>query len=108
MTWTHFYDMSSGGSQKEEYNHIFIEASQKEAEIIFYNYFGHSPYNVSCSCCGSDYSVSESDTLEKITKYYNKYDTLKEYLKDPDVHVIYNFNITPDMKKGKLPEDNYE
>ena len=69
--WTQFWDMHSGGRTKEgDYEKIYIEAPEAEAEIIFYNRFGHSPHRVSCTCCGSDYSVSESVSLEDATGYH--------------------------------------
>ncbi len=68
--WTHFMDMHSGGSCKEEpYNHIFIEAPEEEAVVIFYNRFDHNPNRISCTCCGQDYSISEYPTLEQATAY---------------------------------------
>ena len=69
--WTHFHDMHSGGGLKiEPYSHIFIEAPQEEAELVFYNRFGRNPHRVTCSCCGEDYSVSEETTLEQATAYH--------------------------------------
>ena len=67
--WTRFMDMHSGGGLKEAVQYIYIEAPQSEAEVIFYNRFGHNPYRVSCTCCGDDYSVSEDESLEKITAF---------------------------------------
>lgn len=70
MTWTHFMDMHSGGGTKEEpFEHIYIEAPEAEARVIFYNRFGHSPERVSCTCCGGDYSISEHATLKEATAY---------------------------------------
>ena len=65
--WTTFWGMHSGGGLKEPYHYIFIEAPEEEAKIIFYNRFGHSPDRVSCTCCGADYSISESKTLAEAT-----------------------------------------
>jgi hypothetical protein len=68
--WTRFMDMHSGGPTKEPpYEFIYIEAPQDEAEVIFYNRFGHSPNRVSCTCCGDDYFIQESDSLEQATGY---------------------------------------
>ena len=79
ISWTHFWDMHSGGGCKEApYEHIFIEAPLEEAVRIFYNRFGHNPYRVSCTCCGEDYSVSEYDTLEEATAYHRRDVTLEE------------------------------
>lgn len=68
-TWTHFMDMHSGGGLKEEWQHIFIEAPEAEAKVIFYHRFGHNPERVTCTCCGDDYSISESKSLEQATAY---------------------------------------
>lgn len=68
--WTHFWDMSSGGTQKEKWHHIYIEAPRDEAEVIFFNRFGHNPERVTCTCCGGDYSISEKDSLEQITGFH--------------------------------------
>jgi hypothetical protein len=67
--WTEFMDMHSGGRQKEDFSHCFIEAPCEEAKIIFYNMFGHSPERVTCTCCGEDYSISECETLDEATAY---------------------------------------
>jgi hypothetical protein len=69
MTWTRFMDMHSGGSQKEDFAKLYIEAPRAEALAIFYNRFGHNPERVTCTCCGDDYSISESETLEQATAY---------------------------------------
>lgn len=69
MTWTQFMDMHSGGGTKHKYEYIYIEAPENEARVIFYNRFGTSPDRVSCTCCGEDYSVTESTTLEQATAY---------------------------------------
>lgn len=67
--WTRFMDMHSGGPQKEKWAHIYIEAEQEEAKVIFYNRFGHSPDRVSCTCCGEDYTVDESPTIEEASAF---------------------------------------
>lgn len=67
--WTQFWDMHSGGSQKEDYAHIYIEAPEEEAKIIFYNRFGHNPDRITCTCCGNDYSISDSDSIEQLTAF---------------------------------------
>lgn len=64
MPWTHFWDMHSGGSKKERWGHIFIEASEAEAVEYFERRFGHSPYRETCECCGEDYSLDESETFD--------------------------------------------
>lgn len=67
--WTQFWDMHSGGSSKEKWSHIYIEAPEEEAVVIFYNRFGHNPHRVTCTCCGSDYSISSGE-LQELTGYH--------------------------------------
>lgn len=67
--YTLFWDMNSGGEQKEKWSKIIIEAPEEEAKIIFYNRFGHSPDRVTCTCCGEDYSTSEDDNLFQLIAY---------------------------------------
>jgi hypothetical protein len=118
--WTQFMDMHSGGSLKEKWQYIYIEAPEKIARIVFYNRFGHNPDRVTCTCCGEDYSVSESKTLEEATAYKrdcrwdgkkyvkdSKSITLEQYKKKKDVHFIYAKDIKPQEKVGEVPEQGY-
>lgn len=125
--WTKFMDMHSGGWAKEDWEYIYIEAPQKEAELIFYHKFGHNPNRVTCTCCGEDYSIDEHQTLEQATAYERgcKYDeqtkqyleqhsgrsypyqTVDEYIKSPGVKVIYANEIKPEERTGELPEQGY-
>ena len=105
--WTHFFDMHSGGGKKEEWEHIFIELPKHEAKIYFYNRFGHNPERVTCTCCGEDYSISQYESLEKATGYYLGTGTLEDYLSKPNVLVIREADIDPEMCKGDVPEQGY-
>ncbi len=161
--WTHFHDMHSGGGAKvvlmpdgsfkdgesrfgetgQPKGHIFIEAPEDEARVIFYNRFGHSPDRVTCTCCGEDYSVSESETLAQATgynrrcrwdkkagSYVEEWDdrvlkycstekdrqhyrehrglvSLEDYLRDPEVLVIYAVAIAPAERVGSIPMQGY-
>lgn len=67
--WTRFMDMHSGGGQKEKWSKIYIQASEEEAKVIFYNKFGHDPDRVTCTCCGEDYSISEEKDLQQASGY---------------------------------------
>lgn len=68
--WTQFMDMHSGGDIKEPpYNYIYIQASEEEAKVIFYNRFGHNPEDIACDCCGENYSISEGENIEQVTGY---------------------------------------
>jgi len=69
--WTQFWDMHSGGGCKESpFEKIYIEAPIDEAKVIFYNRFKHNPERVTCTCCGEDYSIDESDTLEQASGFH--------------------------------------
>jgi len=72
--WTHFWDMHSGGDQKLQWAHIFIEADEKEATEFFQAAFDRDPDNVTCHCCGGDYSVSSGESLEQLTGYHRNAD----------------------------------
>lgn len=58
--WTRFHDMHSGGGQKLDWGHIFIQAPREEAIEIFKKTFSRDPDHVTCDCCGPDYSISEN------------------------------------------------
>lgn len=126
--WTQFWDMHSGGGQKEDFSQCFIEAPEAEAKVIFYNRFGHNPERVTCTCCGNDYSISEYETLEQASGYergcaydseaeqyieqptedsWREYITLEDYIKRPDVCVIRADQISDDERVGELPTQGY-
>ena len=126
--WTLFWDMYSGGGMKEEpYKEIYIEAPEEEAKVIFYNRFGHNPERVSCTCCGEDYSISESETLEQASGYHrncawdketksyvnkpNKYSdsfmTMEEYSRQEDVLIIPKSKIKDSERIGDVPIEGY-
>lgn len=70
-TWWSFMDMHSGGRQKTDYSHIFIEAnSESEACGIFESIFGCNPDNITCDCCGSDFSIYGGKDLKSLTTYH--------------------------------------
>ena len=103
MKWTRFMDMHSGGGTKEEdYEYIYIEASEDKAVTIFINRFGHNPNSIACDCCGGNYSVSEYNTLEKATKYERDWDkeTLEQYIKKEDVLIIKDCEIKKEERIG--------
>lgn len=60
--WTRFYDMCSGGDQKLQAEIIWVEAGEVEASEVFERVFQRDPFNVTCECCGADYSVSECES----------------------------------------------
>ncbi len=59
--WTRFYDMHSGGDAKMPFSCVYIEAEEDTAVAAFKRIFGHNPANVTCTCCGADFSVWEMD-----------------------------------------------
>lgn len=121
--FTRFMDMHSGGRTKEEpYEYIYIEAGEQEAKRVFYNRFGHNPERVTCTCCGDDYSISESESLELASAFdrgceydmsIRDYDTttakvsLDDYVQRPDVLVIRESDIKPDERIGEVPVQGY-
>lgn len=118
--WTNFWDMHSGGSQKEKWNRIYIEAPEEEAIKIFYHRFGHNPNRVTCTCCGEDYVIDSQETLEKLTAFerncawsedgntlieeqdtnfsHGNYMTLEDYCKLDSVLIITKEEISEDEK----------
>ncbi len=68
--WTLFWDMHSGGGQKEDAALIIIQAPKNEARVIFYNRFGHSADRVTCTCCGEDYVVNQEDILGQLVGFH--------------------------------------
>lgn len=61
VRWTRFYDLSSGGRAKTPYDVIYIQASENGAIDEFERTFFHDPLNITCECCGEDYSIRELD-----------------------------------------------
>jgi hypothetical protein len=128
--WTLFWDMNSGGKQKEKQSKIYIQAPQEEAKVIFYNRFGHNPERVTCTCCGEDYSINEHATLtqasayhrhcawdKKLERYVEKQNTdyvgvgkfipLSQYRKDKDCLIIASKDIKPKERLGEVPQQGY-
>lgn len=129
--WTQFHDMYSGGERKEKFSQCFIEAPIAEAEVIFYNRFGHNPRRVTCTCCGKDYSISEEGrTLTQITGFergckwdgtqkryvdspekgafsWQKFMKLADYKKRDDVCIIPKADIKKAERVGEVPKEGY-
>lgn len=93
MTWTQFWDMHSGGHQKEDFSMAFLEAPEEKAMEIFTERYQH-PYAVTCECCGEDYSVYEFPTLEEATSYERSGgQTLEEFLAQDNILVLYEKDL---------------
>ena len=119
--------MHSGGGQKLKWGRIYIEAPESEARVIFQNRFDRNPERVTCTCCGEDYSITESISLAQSTgyargcdyddtthlcierpgKYSSGYQTLAEYEKDDSVHIVRKEDILPSERKGALVREGY-
>jgi hypothetical protein len=127
--WTEFWDMHSGGGQKEKFAHAFIEAPEDEAVAVFYARFGHNPNRVTCTCCGEDYRISESATLEQATAYqrgcdYDEsgqgyverpsraswakpYVDVETFVQQDDVLVIRANEIADEERAASVPKEGY-
>lgn len=103
--FTHFWDMSSGGYHKEQWNHIIIEAPKHEAKVIFYNRFGHNPTRTSCTCCGPDYVIESGKNLKKLVSFHISEDS--NFLNSPQTLVIRKADIKPDERVGEVPTQGY-
>lgn len=104
--WTKLIDKYSGGGIKvPPYEEIYIQASRKDAIVIFYNMFGRNPNNVTCDCCGEDYSVSEFETLEQATAINCRVEGIPpaEYVKREEVLIIREDDIDPEDRVGEVP-----
>ncbi len=126
--WTRFMDMHSGGGLKEKWQYIYIEAPQEEAEVIFYNRFGHAPSRVTCTCCGNDYVVNEAKSLEQISasergckwdqrkkryveesggESWSKYRTIRQWLRTGQATIIRAKSIKAQERVGEVPQQGY-
>jgi len=76
--YTVFYDMSSGGSEKENFTKLAVRLPEREAVEWFEKTFGRDPHYVTCQCCGADYAVYEridtdhADVVVDDPSVYNK------------------------------------
>jgi hypothetical protein len=57
--FTRFFDMSSGGSEKEDFCTLYVELPVDKAIEWFMKKYGHDPNNITCQCCGEDYTIDE-------------------------------------------------
>ena len=101
--WTRFYDMHSGGGKNMQQDRIYIEAEELEAKRVFFARFDEDPNGMNCSCCGPNYSIVESETLEDAAEYDRDGLTLSEFIARDDVAVIYSTDITPEERVCLLP-----
>lgn len=76
--YTLFMDMHSGGQAKVQngkvdVEYIIVEGDEPEAIALFQRTFNRNPLNVTCSCCGEDYSLT-TGALDQITAYHRHCD----------------------------------
>lgn len=107
VRWTRFMDMHSGGGQKLDWGKIYIEAPEAEARVIFYNRFGRNPDRVTCTCCGEDYSVDDSESLAQASGYDRNCDSTDDgYVERRstwmDEYALRSFAQLTDPKAKKL------
>lgn len=105
--------------QKLDWAHIYIEAPQAEAEVIFYNMTGRNPNKITCTCCGEDYSISEYKTLAKATEYQRTgilpltrqgvtaRMTVKDYAALDTVKIVRKREILDAWRQGEVPVQGY-
>lgn len=115
MTWTHFYDMHSGGRCKikengQDIEHIYIEADHKTAEQYFEQLFGRDPNHTTCKCCGEDYAVSEHQSLQKASGYERNCRTIKPIKADGYEDPAYKTAEYKEhyyLEEGETPPEGY-
>ncbi len=101
MVWTLFWDMHSGGGLKEEpYQYIFIESCYKDAVDYFEERFGHCPTDVACECCGENYNIDESDTLEQSSGYHRGGEYIYFNKKDEVISQQEGFTVGKGITEG--------
>ena len=75
--WTRFFDMHSGGDRKLSDEVVYVEGNEATACERFERLFGRNPFNVTCQCCGEDFSVTELTDAEM--REWFKEDEAKRY-----------------------------
>lgn len=109
--WTRFMDMHSGGHQNTEFGYIYIQAPEDEAVAVFGARFDQNPHSVNCSCCGSNYSVSDYESLLDATNYDrndypNAWGKRVELLDFVNTRGDICFIFATDIKEGERDESN--
>lgn len=112
MTVTRFKDSFSGGSQKTDYEYIYIEAPFQEAIDHFEERFDRDPRRVTCECCGKDFDIRTYEDIQQATgwerdctfddgwyieeardPHYSQYRTVDEWLDRDDTLYIESGSI---------------
>ena len=101
--------MYSGGSQKEDWSEIYIQASSEEEAIkIFERRFDHHPHRVTCDCCGEDYSISSEKELSNITAFNRNCPWIYEKGKSLEGRYLEGNGKGKGKNKGEKIPDGYK
>lgn len=92
--WTRFWDMRSGGGQKLDWALIYIELPEDEAVKYFAQRFKRDPNNITCTCCGPDYSIDEQTSLLTATGYHRNCDHDGDNYIEQKSHASHNAHRT--------------
>jgi hypothetical protein len=98
---TCFWDMSSGGSKKMKWRRILIEAPEKDAVSVFYSRFGRNPNRITCTCCGSDYAITEYDTLDVALRQ------MKDFMEGDATKIITRETIKKSERSTDVPKEGF-
>lgn len=114
MAWTQFWDMHSGGYSKiSDIDKIYIEADGDEAIELFKRIFERDPGNVTCDCCGEDFSVCTESDIAELTRFNRTRHwtdsqepplSLEEYMKLSNVLFIDKNKIAELLSQGNLKQ----
>lgn len=90
LTWTKVYVNNPRGVRPLPFHWVYIQANETLARAIFEDRFKMSPDQVTCPCCGSDFSLFEEDGhLKDITQWERDDESLANFVRRDDVLVIY-------------------
>lgn len=66
------------------------------------------PHRVTCTCCGTDYSIYEEDSLEEATEFYlDAGEKLSDYLERDEILFIRDEDIKPDERVGDVRKQGF-
>lgn len=100
-----FFDLHSGGYGKTPYSHLYIEAPSEEmATSLFQAMTGCYPYDVTCECCGKDFSVAEEVSLDQATGFERNcaWDKYTEMYVDDEAYRIEYMTLSDFLNSGKV------
>lgn len=107
MTWTKFWDMHTAGRAKTEYEKIYVEALYDEAVEFFESRFETDPHNVSCRCCGQDFSIDGYDSLQQATAYHRNCKFVEVDGEDGGGHWVEKPKIVGNTVREHIELDEY-